>query len=248
MKRIFLLGGHDLEMLTIRDMLLASGECFHDVGLSWNNATLSAYQAEINETDLFYGIELREDILPPAHYVRIDHHNDYFWKKSALEQVADLLHVPLNRRQQLVVANDSAYIGGMKALGATDEEISSIRQADRKAQGVTEEEEKIAEEDARQAVSKGNLKIVYTSVSRFSPIVDYLYPFRNLLVYNNAELVYYGERQPQLVNCFQEEVKTGRAFHGGGESGFFGLPRGRFSSDEIKNYVESISKIINDGI
>jgi len=44
---IFLLGGHDLEMLTIRELLHAHApECFVDKGLSWG-ARASAYRGEI---------------------------------------------------------------------------------------------------------------------------------------------------------------------------------------------------------
>ena len=249
MKRIFLLGGRDLEMLTIESLLSACGEPFCDNHLSWHNAALSAYQSQLNEEDMFYGIELSEDVVPPEHYVRIDHHNDYAGKKSSLEQVADLLNVTLNRWQKLVAANDSAYIDGMKALGATDEEILSIRKADRNAQGVTEEEELLAQKAIDENLTKhGDLLVVKALMPIFSPICDRLYPYRHLLVYTKRKLVFYGEGQPQLVARFQKEIKTGEAFYGGGEKGFFGLADGHFSADEIMKYVESIIKIITYGV
>ena len=41
---LFLLGGHDLEMLTIRNVLDAHGYTYVDHQLQWNNAKLSSYQ------------------------------------------------------------------------------------------------------------------------------------------------------------------------------------------------------------
>lgn len=145
---IFLLGGADLEMHTIRDVLSREGITFFDHHLRWDNALLSSYKLElqtVKDGQIVFGIELREDIMPPECYRAIDHHNELSASPCALEQVMKIFQQPMNRYEQLVAANDKSYIPGMLELDASEEEIESIRRADRKAQGVTDEEEHLAE-------------------------------------------------------------------------------------------------------
>ena len=52
---IFFLGGHDAEMLEIRNLLQEKDECFFDKHLSWG-ALLSAYESELKS--------LPDDIIP----------------------------------------------------------------------------------------------------------------------------------------------------------------------------------------
>jgi hypothetical protein len=54
---IFLLGGHDLEMVEIGKILKAKGLTFHDRNLHWGTK-LSAYQDLFDESHTFVGIEL----------------------------------------------------------------------------------------------------------------------------------------------------------------------------------------------
>ena len=66
-KLFFLLGGADLEMQTIREILLENGISFADHQLQWNNAVLSSYQKELEQlgdSRMIYGVELQEDMLP----------------------------------------------------------------------------------------------------------------------------------------------------------------------------------------
>ena len=123
-------------MHTIRQLLDKNGYRYYDKHLRWENACLSAYRKEItdytgDDTPLWVGIELQEDMNLPSNYISIDHHNRNAHKPSSLEQVAELLEIPLSRQEQLIAANDRAYIPGMKALQASDAEIAGIRQADR---------------------------------------------------------------------------------------------------------------------
>ena len=155
--RLFLLGGYDLEMLTIKQLLEDRNDCVvADKHLYWDNALLSAYQEELLEyADCeIYGIELRENITVPDNYISIDHHNDRSSGPSTLEQVASILGVTLTRYQQLVAANDKGYIPAMKALGASKEEIDEIRRKDREAQGVTEEDELLAEQSIKNHLDR----------------------------------------------------------------------------------------------
>lgn len=242
--KIFLLGGHDLEMLTIKQLLDGRDGCMViDKNLRWDNAHLSAYQDSMAldpDADI-YGIELLEDILVPANYHRIDHHNDYACKPSALEQVATIMGVALNRYQLLVAANDKGYIPAMQALSATDEEIADIRRRDREAQGVSETDEQMAELSVKNHFSRhGSLWVVKSLTSRFSPICDRLYPYQRLLIYSDSEWVFYGEGKAELVTMLGEDIKQKKVYHGGGDKGYVGCVKGRYEKKRIQIFVEQI--------
>lgn len=206
---LFLLGGHDLEMNAIIQLLEEHHLIYKDRSLQWNNAYLSQYEQDLslfkdNSSYKIYGIELQEDIVPPSNYVRIDHHNQYTKLPSALEQIAELLHHPLNRWQQLIAINDKAYIPGLQQAGASQEEILRIRFEDRKAQGVSINDELLAEKAIRENKEETeNLIVVRAYSDRFSPICDRLYPFKQLLIYTDKELVYYGKGIPLLQKIFK---------------------------------------------
>ena len=154
MNRRFFLGGRDLEMLEIRRLLdrHAAGR-IEDKGLAWG-AALSAYREELlaalsrGETPVL--IELMDD-LPPALFDRgrvivVDHHGPLAGhdRPTSIEQVFALLGLPAaawTRHLALVAANDRAHVVGMRALGATAQEIAEIRAADRAVQGVSAADE-----------------------------------------------------------------------------------------------------------
>ena len=243
----FLLGGADLEMQTIRDVLVCQGIPFADHHLRWDNALLSSYQEELQERkggQTIYGIELREDILPPSCYRAVDHHNGLSSFPCALEQVLEILQLPMNRYEQLVSANDKAYIPGMLALGATSEEIATIRLADRKAQGVTVEEEHLAEKaiaDNKEIVN--GLIIVHALCSRFSPICDRLFPYHKLLVYTDSEWMYYGDDSTKVCELFSDDLLEGNLFYGGGEQGYVGIKQNVYDKNEILEMVDQIKNL-----
>lgn len=247
----FLLGGYDLEMLEIRDLLEKQKVTYFDNQLRWDNAFLNQYTdilpsySKCKNTTI-YGIELQEQGVTciPENYIRIDHHNDYNSKPSSLQQVADILGVSLNRYQQLVAANDSGYIPAMQALGATPVEIMEIRRKDRAAQGVTEKDELLAEKAILEKSIKNNIIIIKAYSSRFSPICDRLYPYRQLLIYTDDELMYYGEGKKLLTKKFTEEIKDGKMFHGGSDNGYLGTVKGIFSKEEIIILKENIKSYL----
>lgn len=207
----FLLGGHDLEMLTIRALLEEHQVPFMDRNLLWG-ATWSDYQDVIDrfdqEAETLVGIELSGE--KPEWALLIDHHNELSHLPSSIEQVATLLGVELSRHQQLVAANDKGYIPAMQRLGATEEEIATIRRLDRQAQGVTEEMGRIAEQDLRLINTRNGVTIVHTNLPKFSPIADRLQVPR-LLIYSPSELTYYGAGAAALATAFADEVAAGRA-------------------------------------
>lgn len=244
--KLFLLGGYDLEMLTIKQMLEGREDCVVlDKRLRWNNAKLSAYQGDLQkyqDYDIF-GIELQEDISLPANYHRIDHHNDWAYKPSALEQVAQLIGVRLNRDQQLVAANDKGYIPAMQQLSATREEITDIRRRDLSAQGITAEEEALAEKSISENLkSCGTLTIVKSLTSKFPPICDRLFPFKQLLIYTDSEWMYYGEGKAELVQQLSSDIEQKKIFHGGGDSGYIGSAQHVYKKEQINLFVEHLIK------
>lgn len=243
---LFLLGGCDLEMQTIRDVLQFHVCAYADHHLQWNNARLSSYRKDIEEylsgkdCGNIYGIELEKDMDAGSNYIAIDHHNMQSHAPSALEQVLSLLGVPMTRKYQLIAANDKSYIPGMLAMGATDEEVKNIREADRKAQGVTESEEYLAEKAISENLTRrGNLIVVRALCSRFSPICDRLYPYESLLVYTSDEWMFYGKGADKVVELFKEDFHNGKIFYGGGPQGYVGGKKGAYTEEEINEIVKN---------
>lgn len=250
-KRLFLLGGMDLEMDSIKKLLEEHHEIFIDRLLGWSNARLSNYadliETKKNEYTCIYGIELEEDIAVPKNYIRIDHHNDFSTKKSSLEQVANILNCDLNRYQQLVAANDCCYINGLEELIATQKEIEQIRLLDRKYQGVTAAEESVAEMELKtNCLQVGSLLIVKTSLDRFSPFTDRLYPFEELIVFNDKELVYYGINKKKLLRWYESAGFKDLVYHGGGDTGFVGFHYAEHSKISALKIIDEIKLCLND--
>ncbi len=277
---LFLLGGHDLEMKEIRKLLEKQGctalrddearsgtftGCrYVDRDLSWGAKT-SDY-ADLIETFgssneiTIYGIELTEDIELPNNYHRIDHHNDLADRPSSLEQVAEIFDAKLDRWQELVAANDKGYIPAMQALCATDQEIERIRWADRKAQGVTPEEEKAAEELARCCSTCDETESpcqklngfyrVQTDLEHFSPLVDRLFFVGKwpILVYNpEKKTLSFSGRSDQirkLAESFSDAIEAKEAWHGGNPPGYFGIAPEYLESHDLEETLERISKIL----
>ena len=244
--RLFLLGGYDLEMLTIKQILERMEGCFiMDKHLQWDYARLSVYWNELSQFAGYaiYGIELQEDITPPQNYHRIDHHNDWADKPSSLEQVAEILGLTLSPYQKLVAANDKGYIPAMKALGASKDEIDEIRRKDRAAQGVTAEDEALAEKAMVENlyIYKG-VTVVKAFTSRFSPICDRLYPYQRLLIYTDTEWIFYGDGKSKLVRLLAEDISQKKVFYGGGDNGYIGTVKNVYNKTEIEQFVNKIIK------
>ena len=116
MRYVFFLGGQDLEMLTIRKLLVDSGQTYLDKSLGWG-VKASAYAKEIamihqdGITPVL--VELEIDIKLPESAVVVDHHNDRSGEEASILQVAQLLGIMPTRDQILVAANDSGYIPAM---------------------------------------------------------------------------------------------------------------------------------------
>lgn len=243
---VFLLGGYDLEMLTIKQMLEGKDNCIViDKHLQWHHARLSAYRDELSRFVGYaiYGIELQEDIPLPQNYYRIDHHNDWADKPSSLEQVAEVLQARLDRYQRLVAANDKGYIPAMKDLGASEDEIDEIRRKDRAAQGITEEDEALAEKAIAMNLRQyKGVTVVKAFSSHFSPICDRLYPYHRLLIYTDAEWMFYGKGTAELIKLSDKDIRHKKVFHGGGDKGYIGTVQNAFDKTEIEQFVNKLIK------
>lgn len=246
--KVFFLGGYDLEMATIKQMLEERDDCVvADKHLSWEYALLSAYQEDLSKyADCqIYGIELREDITAPENYTSIDHHNDKSSQPSSLEQVANLLGVTLNRYQQLVAANDKGYIPAVKALEASKEEIDEIRRKDREAQGFTEEDEQKARQVLESAdMSYPGLIIVKAVNSSFSPIIDCLsesYPYHSYVILTDRVICTYGSIASSFKRCFHDSKEL---YYGGTGNGYAGLSNiNGFSMEQVIKQVKMMKPI-----
>lgn len=253
----FLIGGYDLEMVTITNILreYAPEIKMYDNELRWG-AKLSSYASVFNDNCIFIAIELEKDIQPPPGYIEINHHNEESNAPSSLEQVLQFLkdqfaiEIPYKRNFQLIVANDTAHIAGMKNIGASPEEIAHIRSLDRKAQGITKKDEKLGRKSVKKNKKvKQKITIIKSLTPRFATITDRLYPCDRILIYTADELNYYGEGAKLLAESFDELVKENKAYYGGMGEGYFGLTKdGIQSLGGIKRVRKKVLKILTQNI
>jgi len=263
----FFLGGRDLEMAAIRELLAFAGAGpVHDRGLLWG-ARASAYREEI-EAALAGGatpvlIELEPDLdLDPASVVWIDHHGAAggAGRPTSLEQVFHLLALPAerwSRRFGLVAANDRGGVDGLVEAGATAAEIGSLRAEDRGAQGITGAEEAAAAEAAAglETAVGGQLAIARLPHARTAALTDRLHAalggpgYDNLLVISPGEVNFFG--RGDLVRALDRAFPGGwfggdlpaRGFWGHGQAPVADVCRlleGRLAGDRVE--VASVAR------
>ena len=174
----FFLGGSDLEMKTIKDLLDKEGISYSDAKLGWWEAKTSKYGDEIEkvakEGKIPVIVELGIDSKLPEGTINIDHHNENAGNPASILQVCDLLGVEKTRDYLLVAANDTGMANGMREIGATEQEIAKIRYRDRAVQGITPEQEEQAEKALKEAKEIGGVMIVTCKHSRTAAILDRL--------------------------------------------------------------------------
>lgn len=234
---VFFLGGHDLEMITIAELLKKNTMRFFDKNLLWGAKT-SAYAGEITDA-LGAGItpvivEIIDDMgLHDERIINIDHHGelDGATKQTSLHQVFELLRLPKTqwtRWHELVAANDRGYIPELIKIGANHKEIIHVRAEDRKAQGITPEDEL----QGLDAIAKlkllcnGKLTVVNLPHSRTAVVTDFLQPelggpgYKNLIVLCPNEINFFGSGD--LVSELNKKFLGG--WYGGAlpEYGFWG--------------------------
>lgn len=198
----FFLGGKDLEMEAIKELLKQNGVEYTDFQLNWDTANTSSYEKEINdvisEGKIPVFVELTHNSKLPETFVDIDHHNKNAHKEASILQVCDLLGIERTRDIMLIAANDAGYIPAMIRYGATDEEIARVRRRDRICQGITEAEEKEAIRALKENTEVvDGLTIVKMSHARTATIADRLFDInkqQNVLIFSdNGEVNYYGD-------------------------------------------------------
>jgi len=228
MSRLWVLALNDGEAVAIRDLLEGRGERVLVSSQRWGASWAKLEPAILEELSRsagaeVYGIELQGAALCGGR--NIDHHyyrgDDRSNRLSSLEQVAEILGVELDRHQQLVAANDRGYIPAMEAMGATTEEVLRIRQLDRRAQGITGEQERQAEMDVAAAEWNGKRVEVWCPEGITSAHSDLLYSrAEEALLRAPDQWQYEGPRHMEFVRArFPEQVWSG----GRPESGYFGV-------------------------
>ena len=243
-KSIFLLGGHDLEMVTIKKILENKKCRVEDNNLSWG-AGLSSYQEIFNLEDpelKIYGIELKDDIAcKDPRYVRIDHHDDYSYKKSSLEQIAEIIEHKLTGEEELIAANDKGYIPAMEKAGATKKQIEEIRRKDREAQGVSEEECKQAVEAIVKKEELENGVIWVHTEPELKHLVDQLYPYKSLIITSFNSFCAYGDIADRFATNFDIDYSGGD--WGNGTIGFAGASHSLCVFDKEDNPEKKLEKV-----
>lgn len=246
----FFLGGKDLEMATITQLLHERGVPCSDKSLGWG-ARASDYADEIEAAGLIGRgettvvlVELEPDLPSDGgadrgyRIVHVDHHGSRSNGPASILQVCELLGVEPTREHLLVAANDSGYIPAMRAMGASDEEVKRIRAADRAAQGVTREMENAARIALERLFRDGNLRIVHLPHAKCSTVTDRLFETwpddrENLLVTTPPERPIESGRPEVQLNYFgrgdvcaalKERYAPHRSW-GGGKG--FGSPDGQ---------------------
>lgn len=238
---IFLLGGYDLEMVTIRNLLIEHGYIdnisLFDKHLSWGakwSDYSDVYSRFADTEKIIFGVELLPDIKLPSNCQQVDHHYPTNSEPTSIEQIAKLLDINMTRRNKLVAVNDVAHINGLRLFGASDMEIAEIRQLDRLAQGVSMKEELQAVIDCEHKLVLNGIEVVETTITHFSAITDRL-QCEKLFIFNDTKFCYYGTNALKLgENLFYNELKENTMYCGGGENGFLGSASGAYSKTDIK--------------
>jgi hypothetical protein len=254
----FFLGGNDLEMEEIRALLSGAGlaDRIVDRGLAWG-ARASAYEHEIDaairagETPVL--IELFDDLpagIDRSRSIVIDHHGARAGAQapSALRQLYDLVAAPRGmawtRRYALVEANDVGHVPALRAMGADPAEIRAIRDADRKAQGVTDAMERESRRAIARAERHGRLTVVRTATPTSSAVGDFLLPEYGgpgaaaLVVVMPGKVAFFGdghviERLKDVPGCW----------YGGSlpERGYWGAPADATQAEAITARIQSLA-------
>lgn len=236
----YFLGGYDLEMKEIAQLLTthAPGR-FEDKHLRWG-ASLSSYGDELNkslrigETPVLVELtdDLSPDVLDRSRIVVVDHHGPLAGadQPTSIEQVFRRLNLPINnwtRRLALVVANDRAHIAGMQAIGASPEELITIRAEDRTAQGVTDSDEVEAERAINHRRTEEGLTIIETHSDVSSAITDHMHlalggpGYQRLIVVMPEKLAVFADGA--AISCLADAIPD--AWWGGNlpDQGFWGM-------------------------
>ena len=221
-------------------------------GASWNELE-PEIKKEIEEYKnkgyKIFGVELQGQA--PEGAVNIDHHiydgDDRSNEKSSLEQVAELIGYKLSLFEEFIAANDKGFIPAMISLAKTknlskeqtEKLIEKVRLQDRAAQGITPEQEEIAEKAIQEAEISDSLTVVHMAHSKTSTVCDRLWgQYKNLLIVSSdGEVNFFGERRviETLSNLVEGSWSGGDLDH---DNGFWGgYPQDLNVEKEVKNLL-----------
>jgi hypothetical protein len=192
-------GGYDAEMIEIIKVCRENGIEVIDKHLGWG-ASIDSYKDEIEvsvaagKTPVLIELSGADQV---AGTIVVDHHNENAGKPASILQVLDLLGIEPSRKQQLIAANDTGYIPGMLAMGATAEEVAKVRLLDRSAQGITPEQEAEAKRAIAAATAVNGVTIVKMSHSKTATVCDRLFDpekeQRLLILSEDGESNFFGD-------------------------------------------------------
>ncbi|MBV5278481.1 MAG: hypothetical protein J0647_05525 [Campylobacteraceae bacterium] len=240
-QHVYFLGGYDLEMHEIKGMLEKYRAKFYDKQLKWG-AKVSDYKEELlqlSADDIPVFIELERDMDMPMVHESIDHHGPLSYFPASLEQIAQRFNHTLTRFQTLVAINDKAHKIGMKRHGATSDEIKAIRYMDRQKQGVTQEDEVLAQKSIASIQYRNEIPYIYSLTPHFSTIVD-LVDFKHYIIYNDTKCSVYSYKSKALRKLFHAYIEKNEAYYGGKEQMFFCLKDNILTKREITEFINKI--------
>lgn len=221
-------------------------------GASWDNLE-PEIKKEIeelkNKNFKIFGVELQGSA--PERVENIDHHrydgDDRTNEFSSLEQVAKLVGHRLSLFEEFISANDKGFIPAMLALAKiknlsekeTQKLIEKVRLQDRAAQGITPEQERIAEKAIQEAEVSDLLTVVRMAHSKTSTVCDRLFGrYKNLLILSeDGEVNFFGEKGviERLSSLVKGSWSGGDLDH---DNGFWGgYPQNLDIEREVKNLL-----------
>jgi len=248
---LYFLGGCDLEMQQIAEVLSDHSVACENLGEAWSGKLYAYHESKIaaairrgQRPVLIELGNIPESVQPFVDI--IDHHGeDSGHVPTSLEQVLQRLGLTPTHEQQLIAANDKGYIEGMIAAGATLEEVEHIRRDDREAQKITSEQmQQAATAIAARDTSVPGLTVVQLPHGRTAAVTDLLHAYlggpgyANLLILCPGEVNFYGD------GAVITRLKHRFGGYEGGQlpvKGYWGLETSDTEQRKaIRDFVESI--------
>ena len=257
-KLVFFLGGADAEMVRIAEVLASAGAETFNSGLGWG-AHASAYATEIAqavaEGKTIVLVELDNVSAPkidwspekvavvlPEGAIVVDHHGERAGEPASILQVLTLLSIEPTRWDNLIATNDSGFIPAMLAMGATPEEVASVRLADRTAQGITPEMEAEAERAIFLAKTSGRLTVVQMAHSKSATVTDRLHKGAGgpgydqlLIVSGDGEKNFFGDGK--ICQNLKEKFEGWNGGSGLGKEGENAFWGGYPDATELESFI-----------
>ena len=258
MEKLFIVPNNDGEAIEIQNVLKTAGLNFlvtkQAWGSSWSNLEPEIKEYIYKFKGIIYGVELQGNALTNQ-CVNIDHHryqdDDRTNPLSCLEQIALLIGVELTYTQKAISDRDKGHIRLMRENGYPEDIIQLVGWLDRKAQGITEEQELQSLLICRRifdeiGIHKVNNLVVTLPHNRCQTVRDIAYnTYNNILLFSpNNEFNYYGQGDIccKLQEQFNGWLSANAATLGHGYAG------GYADKSEVLNYFKSLGQKVDKEI